>query len=252
MKVYISKVKKNRILPWISLIILWFVLSLVVDNDVIVPGIGLTFKNLFRIIGSKDFVITILWTFGRTIVVFLVSTLLAVFLAGFSSVSKLFYSHIKPIMSLLASVPILALILLALIWLHVEMVSIFVGVIYILPLQFENILNGIQTVDKKLLEMSRAYGVGKLAKIQDIYIPTIIISLSSIANSTLGSALKMVIAGEVLSQVRYSVGGNLVLEKTYLNTGGVFAWIIVILLMSNALSLLIHWWKKKSFLLDWM
>ena len=51
--------------------------------------------------------------------------------------------------------------------------------------------------------------------------------------SALGINMKMVIAGEVLSQPRYAIGSNLQLQKTYLNTAGVFAWIIIILLISR-------------------
>ncbi|HAE91256.1 MAG TPA: ABC transporter permease, partial [Tissierella sp.] len=45
--------------------------------------------------------------------------------------------------------------------------------------------------------------------------------------------LKMVIAGEVLSQPKYAIGSNLQLQKMYLNTSGIFAWIIIILFIAK-------------------
>lgn len=247
MKKYTIRDKKNSILPKISLILIWFFLSLLVKNDIIIPGIGVTLENILKLVKDSNFTLTILMTFFRTLMVFFISTLLSVVLASLSSVSEGFYSHIRPVLSLLASVPILALILLALIWLNVETVAIFVGIVFILPLQFEKVLDGINSIDEKILQMAKVYKVKRMVRIKDIYIPSILIALSSIANSTMASALKMVIAGEVLSQPRYSIGSNLILQKTYLNTPGVFAWIIIILLMSKALTLLIDLLRIKAF-----
>ena len=53
--------------------------------------------------------------------------------------------------------------------------------------------------------------------------------------SAININLKMVIAGEVLSQPKFGIGSNLQMEKMYLNTSGVFAWIIIILVISKIL-----------------
>jgi len=53
--------------------------------------------------------------------------------------------------------------------------------------------------------------------------------------SALSTNLKMVIAGEALSQPKYAIGSYLQMEKMYLNTSGVFAWIIIILFISKVL-----------------
>lgn len=245
MKEYITRISKSKILPGINLILIWLLLSIVVDNEIIIPGIGVTIENLFRIVSSDDFYLTILWTFFRSILVFVISTILSIILASLSSVSVVLYNHIKPVLSMMASIPILAIIILALIWLDVEMVSIFIGIIFILPIQFEKVLGGINSIDVKLLEMAKIYKVCRWVKIKDIYIPIILSSIFFIANSTLGSALKMVIAGEVLSQPQFSIGSNLILQKTYLNTPGVFAWIIIILILSKGLSILMSLFQRR-------
>ena len=69
--------------------------------------------------------------------------------------------------------------------------------------------------------------------IRDIYIPSILYNLTLVLNTALGINLKMVIAGEVLGQPKYGIGSSLQLERIYLNTSGVFAWIIIILLISG-------------------
>lgn len=70
----------------------------------------------------------------------------------------------------------------------------------------------------------------------DIYIPSIFINLSLVFTSALSTNLKMVIAGEALSQPKFAIRSNLQIEKMYLNTSGVFVWIIIILLLSKFLN----------------
>ena len=81
--------------------------------------------------------------------------------------------------------------------------------------------------------MASLYNVDKATIIKDIYVPNVFLNLSFVFTSTLGINLKMVIAGEALAQPKYAIGSNLQLQKTYLNTSGVFAWIIIILLIAN-------------------
>ena len=91
-------------------------------------------------------------------------------------------------------------------------------------------------MDKKILEICKLYKVRRITLIKDIYIPSIFINLSMVFTSALSTNLKMVIAGEALSQPKFAIGSNLQIEKMYLNTAGVFAWIIIILLISKLLS----------------
>ena len=102
---------------------------------------------------------------------------------------------------------------------------------------YETVINGILNVTKILL-------IWLIIRLINYYnkryiLASIFINLSLIFTSTLGINLKMVIAGEALSQPKYGIGSNLQLQKTYLNTSGVFAWIIIILLISKAFEYLI-------------
>ncbi len=134
----------------------------------------------------------------------------------------------------------MAIIILALIWLNNEIVPIFIGFIMVFPILYETVLKGIQNVDEKIIIMAETYKVDKSTIIKDIYIPSVLLSLNNIISSALGINLKMVIAGEVLSQPKYAIGSNLQLQKMYLNTSGVFAWIIIILVIAKMLEYILE------------
>ncbi|MBU5311843.1 ABC transporter permease subunit [Tissierella carlieri] len=233
MKKFILKDRKLSIISKILIIIIWILLSIFIDNEVIFPTIKSTFSSLVDIATNSNFLIIIGYSLLRSLIGFMISLFLAMVIGIFSSISKTIYYLMVPIINFLSSVPTMAIIILALIWLDNEMVPIFVGFIMVFPILYETVLNGILNVDKKIIAMAKIYKVDKTTIIKNIYIPSILLSLNNIISSALGINLKMVIAGEVLSQPKYAIGSNLQLQKMYLNTSGVFAWIIVILLISK-------------------
>jgi NitT/TauT family transport system permease protein len=222
----------------LSIIILWVVLSRIVNNEVIIPSINSTFISMIEIIKGPDFLNIIKYTLYRTLMGFSISLLLAMLIGVVSSFSKIIYNFMDPISKILNSVPTIALIVLALIWLDNELVPIFVGFIIVFPLLYETVLNSILNVNQEIIQMSQLYKVGTVEVLKNIYIPNVLYNLSHIFTSVIGINLKMVIAGEVLSQPKYAIGSSLQLQRMYLNTSGVFAWIVMILLISGIINYL--------------
>jgi len=231
-----KSILKDRKLYMISITIsitIWFLLSRIINNEIIFPTIMSTYTSLIDIIMSPNFLIIIGYSILRSLLGFIISLLLALVIGILSSMFKSVYYLVSPVTRFLNSVPTIAIIILALIWLNSEMVPMFVGFVMVFPILYETVLKAIINTEKSIIEMANIYKVDKLTVIKDIYIPSIFISLSNIFSSTLGINLKMVIAGEVLSQPKYAIGSNLQLQRMYLNTSGVFAWILIILLIAK-------------------
>ncbi|SHF03369.1 NitT/TauT family transport system permease protein [Tissierella praeacuta DSM 18095] len=233
MREYILKDRKPSIISKILIIIIWILLSKFIDNEIILPTIKSTFVNFIQIIKNPNFITIISYSVLRSLIGFIISLFLAIIIGIFSSISKTIYYLMIPIINFLSSVPTMAIIILAIIWLNNELVPIFVGFIMVFPILYETVLKGILNIDKDIIAMAQIYKADKLTIIKDIYIPSIFINLSNVFSSTLGINLKMVIAGEVLSQPKYAIGSNLQLQKMYLNTSGIFAWIIIILFIAK-------------------
>ncbi len=240
MKTSILKNRRKSIISKILIIIIWILLSYFIDNEIIFPRIGSTLNSLIDIVKSPKFLNIVWYSLLRSIVGFAISLFLAIIMGLISSISKTVYYLMLPIINFLTSVPTMAIIILALIWLNNEIVPIFIGFIMVFPILYETVLKGIQNVDEKIIIMAETYKVDKSTIIKDIYIPSVLLSLNNIISSALGINLKMVIAGEVLSQPKYAIGSNLQLQKMYLNTSGVFAWIIIILVIAKMLEYILE------------
>ncbi len=229
MKIFTLKDRELSLASKLLIIVLWIVLSRLIDNEIILPTLSSTVNGLGKIISNPEFFNILGFSILRSLLGFIVSLTIAIIMGILARLSKVLYSLMLPIVRFLSSTPTIAIIILALIWLNNEIVPLFVGFIMVFPILYETVLKSILNIDTKILEMARVYRVSKLNIIREIYLPSIFIGLCNILSSAMAINLKMVIAGEVLSQPKYAIGTNLQIQKIYLNTSGVFAWIIIIL-----------------------
>ena len=223
----------------VSIIVLWKFLSVWVDNPIMIPSPKITFFEFIKIIRSQNFIIIVTATLTRVIIGFLISFISALILGILSGFFKPIYYLLRPVIVIQKATPTMAIILIAIIWLKAELAPILVGFLIIFPIIYSTVIQGIESVDVKLIEMSKVYKLSRLTVMKDIYIPSIKSSLMSIASSTIGLNLKVIIAAEVLSQPSVSIGTSFQIEKANLNTAGVFAWALISIIIASGFDFII-------------
>lgn len=213
-------------------LIIWEGVALYIDNSLLFPRVSEIFLSLKNLVASGDFIL-ILW---NTLSRFFISIVFSLILAIIFSVASYRYEVISfllfPFIIFLRAVPTIAIIIVVLIWSSVERVPIVVGMLILFPILYESILGGIKNVDKNLLKMSKIFKVPTKRVVRDIYIPSIYYSISSNIPSYMGLTFKVIIAGEVLSQESLSIGGEIFINKIYLESSNIFAWIIVVIVLN--------------------
>lgn len=244
-----DSIYKNKAIIWLSAATLlcgWALAAEMVNNEVIIPTVSSTVVSILEIVRSKHFTRILTSTMSRSCISFLISIILAVFLGVFSGLSRVVHSLLVPLIALFKAVPTMAIIILALIWLGSSSASVLIGVVLVFPMLYESVVEGMLKVDAKLIQMANLYSVSKANMIIDIYMPAVYSYLSLVIGASLGLTLKAVIAGEVLGQPKFSIGGSLQLEKMYLNTSAVFAWIIIVVALSALLEQVIKFFFAKT------
>lgn len=215
--------------------IIWEGVALYIDNSLLFPRVSEIFLSLKNLVASGDFTL-ILW---NTLSRFFISIVFSLILAIIFSMASYRYEVISfllfPFIIFLRAVPTIAIIIVVLIWSSVERVPIVVGMLILFPILYESILGGIKNVDKNLLKMSKVFKVPTKRVVRDIYIPSIYYSISSNIPSYIGLTFKVIIAGEVLSQESLSIGGEIFINKIYLESSNIFAWIIVVIVLNYLL-----------------
>jgi len=114
------------------------------------------------------------------------------------------------------------------------------------PIVCTNVKEGINNIDKRLVDMAVIYKIKKRRIISEIYLPSIVPFLTAAVSTSFGIGWKVVIAAEVLSQPKYAVGTSLQDSKLYLNIDEVFAWTIVAILIGYLFEKIIRFIEKKA------
>lgn len=164
----------------------------------------------------------------RCLISFCISIILAIIFGVISYFNKIIYNFIYPILMVIKSIPTMAFIVLVLVWVSKDIAPILIGIMISFPIFYEVTVNTLVNTDDNLIDMCNVYKVKKIDIFKQIYLPSIIISLSNILGSTVSLIFKVVIAGEVYAQPKYGIGATIQLEKMQLNTSAIITWIIII------------------------
>ena len=110
----------------------------------------------------------------------------------------------------------------------------------LLPVVWGNLSRGIQETDPQLLEMAKAYRFSSFKTIRLIYIPSLHPYFLSAITTAMGLAWKSGVAAEVLCLPKQAIGTQIYNTKLYLEIPDLFAWTVVVILLSLALEKLLR------------
>jgi NitT/TauT family transport system permease protein len=110
--------------------------------------------------------------------------------------------------------------------------SILVSFFMVLPVIYTNVLAGIRETNQDMLEMARVFKIRWYNRVRFFYVPAVVPYLLSAASVAIGLAWKSGIAAEVICTPKYSIGLNLNSAKVYLESEELYAWTIVVVVMS--------------------
>jgi len=230
MKLYMGKFKSIIILMFWLLV--WQVAAMIVARSIFLPTPKESLIALFEILPTKNFWIDIGATFLRVLMGLSISLVSGIILALICNASRVVYDIIRPVMSLIKTVPVMSLILLFLVFAKSGYVPVIVCTMVCLPIAFINILEGLRNVDQKLIEMGKVFELKPKKIFSKIVMPQVRPYVNTAIMLSVGFSWKTVVTTEVLSIPASSIGYNLYISKTYLDTPMLFAWTIAIIVIS--------------------
>lgn len=221
--------KSFAILFWI---VLWQLISNIVGKELLIASPASVVKSLIKLWGEGSFWSSLWFTFARISLGFIFAMIIGVLMAIATSRHVFLRELVSVPMSIIKAVPVASFIIIALIWISSRNLSIFISFLMVLPIFYTNILKGIEGVEKQLLQMTKVFEVGSMKKIRFVYIPQIMPYFISSATVSLGLCWKAGIAAEVIGIPTGSIGEKLYQSKIFLNTSELFAWTIIIIVIS--------------------
>lgn len=163
------------------------------------------------------------------------------------SFSKIVYDAFSPLVTVIKSTPVASFIILILVFIGNNIAPIIISALMVFPIVFTNIYQGINGVDKSLLEVCKIYRISRSKIISSLYVPSILPYFSSALLSSIGLGWKAGIAAEVLCTPVKSIGIAIFNSKEYILNTDLFAWTTAVVLFSLILELLLTKLIKLAF-----
>ncbi len=215
------------------LLLMWQLAATFIGYPALFPPLPDLLFNTVRLFLQDDFYAAIGATIGRGMTGFLISFVAAfvgALLAAFSAFWKEFF---HPILVVIRSIPVISIVLIALLWFSPNQLPVFIALLTMWPVLYQNILNGLESTDVRLVEMAHVFGKSKLQILQHIYLPSAKNLIFSGISTAMGFGWRAVIIGEVLSQPFRGIGTGMKAAQAYINISDLIAWTVVAILISS-------------------
>lgn len=232
-------------LIWVGV---WTVISLVVNQELLVPTPAETAAALWALMRQSSFWVAAGLSMLRILCGFGFAAAIGTLGGILSDRCPPFDWLFSPLLHLIRSVPVASFIILALVWIHTPWLPVFISFLMVLPLFWGNIRTGMANTDLKELEMGRVLGLSRGRIWKEIRLPALAPYFRTACVTGLGFAWKSGVAAEVICRPDASLGDLLQSAKLQLETPSVFALTAVIALLSLGLELLLNAvWKEKRY-----
>lgn len=225
-------------------VLVWELCSLFINKPLLLPSPVEVAKVLIVLIGKIYFWKSVFNSVTRVILGLFLSIGVGIFIGIAAGLNRFIEELLEPLMVVIKATPVMSIIILALVWFKSSSVVIFTTILICFPIIYTNVLQGIKAVDKHLIQMANIYKVKNKYIIKDIYLPCIKHYIVSGVLMCLGLGWKVSVASEILSTPRYSIGLNLLNAKSTLETAELFAWTIVVVLLSFIFELIFKYYIK--------
>ena len=217
----------------------WGGVSALVGKELLLPSPFATVERFVELLGNGQSWVYAALTLLRIMGGYLLGVAAGVLLAVLCARSPFAEALLTPLRSVIKATPVTSFILLALLWMNSGTVPLFISFLMVLPMVWASVLTGILQTDRQLLEMARVFRFGRFRTLLHVYVPSVLPGFLTACTTAMGFAWKSGVAAEILSQPKRSVGYMLYASKLQLETVDLFAWTLLVILLSMLLERLL-------------
>ena len=218
----------------------WQLAALWVDLELLLPSPAAVGRSLVALAGTAEFWLSALFTLLRVFLGLLGGALLGTvlaFLTHFFPWADLLFS---PAIRVVRATPVVSFILLIYLWVTRANIPGVIAAMMVLPVVWSSVAGGLAAVDPQLLELARAYRFSRWKTLRLIYLPSLRPHFISGFLTAFGLAWKSGVAAEVICPPRLAIGSRIQQARLSLETAELFAWTLVIIVLSLALEALLR------------
>lgn len=248
---------KNALISVGALILMWVIWIIAYHaegNEYIIPSFSSAIKSLWQLLQTASFWRAFGYTLYRTVIAFVASFVLAAVCASLSALSKVFRALLNPFITVLRTIPTMAIILIILLWTNPKTAPIIVGGLVTFPMIYAQMSASFNRTEGELGAVIKVYHIKPHNAIFSIYLPNILADALTQAGAGFSLTLKIIVSAEVMANTYKSLGGMMQQAKSYLEIPELFALTIITVILGalfefafNRLSRITKRWNKGGF-----
>lgn len=210
----------------------WYGLSAALGRALVLPTPLAVFGKLISLLPTCDFWMSCAGSIARIFAGLLAGIAAGVLLASLCAANKLMNAIFSPLVSVIKATPVASIIILMLFVMAKGAVPMVAALLMVIPIVFGNVKKGIAAVSEDISEVAEIYEFGFGKRLKYLILPSVFPYFSAACRSALGLAWKAGIAAEVICYPKHSIGANLNNAKVYLESEELYAWTIVVIVIS--------------------
>ena len=211
----------------------WQAASAAVASSLILASPLAVLKTLAGLVPSAAFWHTVCQSTARILAGFFLGLAAGLALACLSAAFAFVRVLLHPLVLTVKSVPVASFTVLALFWLRdAANLSMLISFLMVVPVVYANTLEALLSVDAALPEMAKVFRLGAVRTARYISAPAAAPGVRAACRVGLGLCWKSGVAAEVIGITSGSLGEMLYNAKLLLSAADLFAWTLVIILLS--------------------
>lgn len=218
----------------------WEVAARIVGAAIVLPGPAAAMASLWTEITTPVFYTHLAATLARALAGFGIAFAVGLVWGLVAGSGGVLRTVLRPSLVLIRATPVIAVILLALIWFRPNVAPIFVTLLMVVPVVVENVSAGVRAASGELSEMASLFGVPPSRRLRQLTLPALRPYLFAGAHSGLGMAFKVTVAAEVLVQPGRALGGAMQEARFYLDTPRILALTVAVIALSALAEAVLH------------
>ena len=223
--------------------ILWQVYASTLDVSILLPYPKDVFLALGRLFVTTESLTVIFYTVLRLLICLAISAFAGILLGVVSGFSKKFASFMSPIVTVLRTIPVIAITIILLMYFDKDHAPYAITFLMLFPIIYQGIYEGIKSIDQELIDVYRLDDNNFFTGLTHCYLPLISKDIRTAILQSLGLGLKVMVMAEYLASTENSIGKAISNAKVNFAFDEIFAWVILLIIIALFLELLVNRYK---------
>ena len=248
MKLSIMKSKKKVIFTVLSILfwfLAWELLALLIDISIVLPGPSEVIVSLGNLVITLSFWKILLFSFIRIIIGFIIGVVLGISHAIQCNSSSVAMHLFSPVMTIIRATPVASFIMVLWLIIGSNLVPSAITVLMVTPIIWQNLIDGFSAIDKNLDEVCTSFEISAAKRFKILIAPTLTRFLIPAIITSAGLGWKSGIAAEIIAYTSNSIGKEIFLSKSFLESAEMLAWTLVVIILSLSFEFVISYLGKK-------